>query len=107
MVFRYIPAGPFLMGSEDGDPDDAPVHERDIGDFWLCETPLSLADYIFAWSGERLAFEDFLTWRAGRSDDAAGQVNDYMAFRLGGFLASHFDSSWRSRLFQRRRVWSG
>lgn len=26
VVFRYIPAGTFLMGSENGDPDEQPVH---------------------------------------------------------------------------------
>src|SRR5262245_2516352 len=26
LVFRYIPAGTFLMGSTEGDPDEQPVH---------------------------------------------------------------------------------
>jgi formylglycine-generating enzyme len=41
MVFRYIPAGTFLMGSEQGDPDEAPAHPVRLGDFWLAETPVS------------------------------------------------------------------
>ena len=29
--FRYIPAGTFLMGSDEGDPDEQPVHRRASG----------------------------------------------------------------------------
>src|SRR5439155_25492791 len=43
--FRYIPAGTFLMGSEDGDPDERPVHPVKTGEYWLSETPVSLATY--------------------------------------------------------------
>ncbi|HEU5098845.1 MAG TPA: SUMF1/EgtB/PvdO family nonheme iron enzyme [Roseiflexaceae bacterium] len=43
IVFRYIPAGTFLMGSERGDPDEAPVHPVQLSDFWLAETPISWA----------------------------------------------------------------
>lgn len=43
--FRYIPAGPFLMGSRDGDPDEAPVHPVWLSAYWLSDTPVSWADY--------------------------------------------------------------
>jgi formylglycine-generating enzyme len=43
--FRYIPAGKFLMGSEHGDPDERPVHQVSLGDFWLAETPMSWAAF--------------------------------------------------------------
>ncbi|MCW3100744.1 MAG: hypothetical protein JWL77_6362 [Chthonomonadaceae bacterium] len=45
ILFRYIPAGSFLMGSERGDPDETPIHEVTLSDYWLAETPLSLAKY--------------------------------------------------------------
>src|SRR6476646_4198077 len=45
LCFRYIPAGPFLMGSRDADPDEQPVHPIWLDAFWLAETPLSWADY--------------------------------------------------------------
>src|SRR5688572_8967466 len=45
MVFRYIPAGTFLMGSEHGDPDEAPAHPVRLGEYWLAETPVSWAGY--------------------------------------------------------------
>jgi formylglycine-generating enzyme required for sulfatase activity len=45
IVFRYIPAGTFLMGSESGDPDEAPVHVVRLGAYWLSETPVSWAVY--------------------------------------------------------------
>jgi sulfatase modifying factor 1 len=50
--FRYIPAGTFLMGSQDGDPDERPVHPRRLAAFWMAETPLTWSDFcrIQGWS---------------------------------------------------------
>lgn len=45
IVFRYIPAGTFRMGSEDGDPDERPVHSVFLDKFWMAETPLSWATF--------------------------------------------------------------
>lgn len=45
LLFRYIPAGTFLMGSTEGDPDERPVHSVDLDHFWLTETPVSWADF--------------------------------------------------------------
>ncbi len=43
--FRYIPSGTFLMGSEDGDPDEQPIHAVQLDHYWLSETPISWATY--------------------------------------------------------------
>jgi formylglycine-generating enzyme required for sulfatase activity len=45
--FRYIPAGSFIMGTEDGDQDELPVHAVELDDFWLAETPVSWAGYCY------------------------------------------------------------
>jgi sulfatase modifying factor 1 len=45
LVFRYIPAGAFLMGSTEGDRDEQPVHAVNLDHFWLTETPVSWADF--------------------------------------------------------------
>lgn len=45
IVFRYIPAGTFLMGSEAGDPDESPVHPVQLDAYWLSETPISWAKF--------------------------------------------------------------
>lgn len=41
LVFRYVPAGAFLMGSDKGDPDEAPVHRVTLPGFWISDVPLS------------------------------------------------------------------
>lgn len=41
LSFRYVPAGAFLMGSEHGDPDERPVHLRQVEAFWITDVPLS------------------------------------------------------------------
>lgn len=52
LAFRYIPAGTFLTGSECGEPDEAPVHFVELGDYWLSETTVSWAAYcdLMGWS---------------------------------------------------------
>jgi formylglycine-generating enzyme required for sulfatase activity len=45
MLFRYVPAGSFLMGSADGDPDEQPAHVVQLSEFWISETPISWAAY--------------------------------------------------------------
>jgi formylglycine-generating enzyme len=42
MVFRFVPGGPFQMGSERGDPDERPVHEVELSPFWIADSPISL-----------------------------------------------------------------
>lgn len=49
--FRYVPAGTFLMGCQDGEPDEQPVHPIQLGEYWLTETPVSWA-----------AFCDLMNW---------------------------------------------
>ncbi|MCB9674159.1 MAG: formylglycine-generating enzyme family protein [Alphaproteobacteria bacterium] len=44
LVWRYVPAGTFLMGSRDGDPDERPVHPVRVDGFWLMDTPMTWAD---------------------------------------------------------------
>ncbi|MDI1477300.1 SUMF1/EgtB/PvdO family nonheme iron enzyme [Polyangium sp. y55x31] len=45
LVFRYVPAGPFLMGAEDGDPDERPVHAVELDPFWITEVPITWSAY--------------------------------------------------------------
>jgi formylglycine-generating enzyme required for sulfatase activity len=51
LCFRYVPAGPFLMGSRDGDPDEQPLHPVWLDAYWLTETPISWADFcrLMSW----------------------------------------------------------
>lgn len=52
MVFRYVPAGTFLMGAEDGDPDERPVHPVRTPAFWIADVPVTWDDYriLMGWS---------------------------------------------------------
>jgi sulfatase modifying factor 1 len=45
LVFRYVPAGTFLMGSTDGDPDERPVHAVAVPAFWITERPVTWAEF--------------------------------------------------------------
>lgn len=52
LVWRYVPAGTFLMGSETGDPDERPVHPRRLPAFWITEAPITWFEYcaLLGWS---------------------------------------------------------
>ncbi len=41
----YVPAGCFLMGSDDGDPDERPVHRVCLSAFWIGRTEVTNAQY--------------------------------------------------------------
>jgi formylglycine-generating enzyme required for sulfatase activity len=43
--FRYVPRGTFLMGSQNGEPDEQPVHPVLVDEFWMSETTISWGDY--------------------------------------------------------------
>jgi formylglycine-generating enzyme required for sulfatase activity len=45
MTFRYVPGGPFLMGSHDGEPDEKPLHPVWLSPFWIADVPVSWAAF--------------------------------------------------------------
>ncbi len=45
MIMVHIPAGKFMMGSSDGEPDEAPVHETYLDAFWIDQTEITNARY--------------------------------------------------------------
>lgn len=51
LVFRFVPAGSFIMGSASGEPDESPAHKVTLPGFWLSEAPLSWSDFtrILGW----------------------------------------------------------
>jgi formylglycine-generating enzyme required for sulfatase activity len=45
LVFRYVPGGPFLMGSNEGEDDEKPLHPVWLSPYWIAEVPVSWTDY--------------------------------------------------------------
>ena len=41
----YVPAGPFVMGDDHGDSDEKPVHEVNLGAFYIGRYPVTNLDY--------------------------------------------------------------
>lgn len=52
LVFRYVPAGTFLMGSTTGDPDERPVHPVTLEEYWVAEIPMTWSAFcqLAGWS---------------------------------------------------------
>jgi formylglycine-generating enzyme required for sulfatase activity len=74
--FRYVPGGPFLMGSEGGDPDEQPVHEVHVDDYWLSETTISWFDYtrLMGWDAPPVGLP---------RESELRQLDQDVLFRLG------------------------
>ena len=45
MVLLYVPAGEFIMGSEDGDGDESPVHSIYLDAYWIDQTEVTNEQY--------------------------------------------------------------
>jgi formylglycine-generating enzyme required for sulfatase activity len=45
LVFRYVPAGPFVMGNDEGEHDEYPAHPVTLSHFWITDTPITWSDY--------------------------------------------------------------
>lgn len=73
IYFRYIPAGAFLMGSAEGEPDERPVHPVRVEDFWLSDTPITWAAYC-----------DLMGWLPPH----AGRPREMPGARRAGFALS-------------------
>ncbi|MGI9473557.1 MAG: formylglycine-generating enzyme family protein [Rubripirellula sp.] len=69
--FRYIPAGSFLMGSDQGDHDEKPVHPVRLQGFWMAEIPTTWA-----------TFSDLLDW----SKPPMSQPKNQGRSRYGGMV---------------------
>lgn len=52
MLFRYVPAGSFIMGADDGEPDERPAHRVELGGFWITDVPVPWATFcaLMDWS---------------------------------------------------------
>ncbi|MEO0605674.1 MAG: SUMF1/EgtB/PvdO family nonheme iron enzyme [Myxococcota bacterium] len=52
LSFRYVPAGTFLMGASDGDPDERPVHPVRTEAYYVAEVPMTWAAFchLMGWS---------------------------------------------------------
>ncbi len=51
LELRYVPAGPFVLGTSEADPGGRPARLADAGPFWVAARPLSRA--LLAWHEER------------------------------------------------------
>lgn len=66
LVFRYIPAGSFVMGNANGEPDERPAHRVTLPGFWMSEAPLSWDD-----------FARLMDWPAPPARPTEGQLISY------------------------------
>lgn len=52
LVFRYVPAGAFVMGNDEGEPDEQPARRVTLGGFWITDVPITWAAYcrLMGWA---------------------------------------------------------
>jgi formylglycine-generating enzyme required for sulfatase activity len=61
LTLRYVPAGPFCMGSETGDSDESPRHLVTLSAFYVAQRPLRWSD-VETWSGLTRQEVEGLRW---------------------------------------------
>jgi formylglycine-generating enzyme required for sulfatase activity len=44
-MMSFVPAGPFVMGSDDGEPNERPAHEVLLDAFWIDQTEITNGMY--------------------------------------------------------------
>jgi formylglycine-generating enzyme required for sulfatase activity len=67
VIYSYIPAGEFQMGSEEGDDDESPVHTVYLDAFWIGQTEITNVSYQ-------------LCVQAGKCDPPGGSDYDQGAY---------------------------
>jgi sulfatase modifying factor 1 len=84
IVFRYVPAGTFLMGSEQGDADERPVHGVQLDYFWISETPISWGCYcrVMDWEPPPNGMPKDLDAQKRRSDKSLWNLGGANKIRL-------------------------
>ncbi len=75
IAFRYVPAGTFVMGSTQGDPDERPAHPVLLDGFWISDTPIDWASFcqVLGWPPPPRGMPDQL------DDDADGHKRFMLA----------------------------
>ena len=71
MTMVNVPQGKFVMGSAEGEPDEAPVHEVYLDTFWMDLTEVTNAMYalcvearfLHATHGNRFLYATGLLWQ--------------------------------------------
>ena len=81
LEFVLVPGGSFMMGSEDGDDDEEPVHRVTVKPFLLCRTECTQA----AW--DRIGGEDSRHWNGDDLPIEGVNWNDCTAWCRKGGLA--------------------
>jgi formylglycine-generating enzyme required for sulfatase activity len=82
ITFRYVPGGPFLMGSNTGEADERPWHPVWLSPYWMSETPISWAAYcrLMDWEAPPQGFPREFTEPAEGFD--APRVHLYHTMKL-------------------------
>jgi serine/threonine-protein kinase len=102
MAMVYVPAGTFLMGSEDGDSDEIPMHDVTLDGFWVDETEVTNAHYkqcVDAGECEASSYEDDSTYNGDRYPVVGVSWNDADAYCrwTGGQLSTEAQWEYAAR----------
>jgi len=71
-----IPGGPFTMGNDEGDPEDAPAHEVDLPSFEIDKFEVTNADFaVFVKETGYVTFAEQKGFRSWRDERGPGEDN--------------------------------
>jgi len=85
MVMVFVPAGPFEMGSNDGDSDEKPVHTVTLDGFWMDQTEVTNAMFAAFLNEMGNQSEDGVTWLDEAGEDVRIEKSGSAWQPMGGY----------------------
>jgi formylglycine-generating enzyme required for sulfatase activity len=76
MTLLYVPAGEFMMGSEDGESDEKPVHSVYIDAFWIDKTEVTNGMYALCVSAGGCLISPYFDYSSTRDEYYGNPIYD-------------------------------
>lgn len=104
MVMVYVPAGEFTMGSDNGEPDEKPVHQVYLDAFWIDQTEVTNAMYAKCVADGRCTPPSSSRSSTRNSYYGNSEFNDYPVIYMNWNMAKTY-CEWRGARLPTEAEW--
>ncbi|WKZ38886.1 MAG: SUMF1/EgtB/PvdO family nonheme iron enzyme [Anaerolineales bacterium] len=104
MVMVFVPAGEFTMGSDNGEPDEKPVHQVYLDAFWIDQTEVTNAMYTTCVADGGCTPPSSSRSYTRNSYYGNSEFNDYPVIYVNGYQANAY-CQWAGRSLPTEAKW--
>ncbi|MCL4275603.1 MAG: SUMF1/EgtB/PvdO family nonheme iron enzyme [Anaerolineales bacterium] len=104
MVMVFVPAGEFTMGSDNGEPDEKPVHQVYLDAFWIDQTEVTNAMYTTCVADGGCTPPSSSRSYTRNSYYGNSEFNDYPVIYVNGYQANAY-CQWAGRSLPTEAEW--